>query len=107
MNAPGRILIVDDDPKMVRLLNNIFTFTGFKTLTCLSPDLAAGQVALEQPDLVILDIIFPGHIDGCEVCRQIREFSSVPIIMLTAKVRDADKLCGFDAGADDYVTKPL
>jgi DNA-binding response OmpR family regulator len=107
MNNPGRILIVDDEPKMVRLLSHVFTSTGFKVLTCANPMLAAGQVALEQPDLIILDIVFPGHINGYAVCRQIREFSSVPIIMLTAKVRDADKLSGFDAGADDYVTKPF
>jgi two-component system KDP operon response regulator KdpE len=107
MNNPGRIMIVDDEPKVVRLLCNIFTATGYKVLTCLSPEQAAGQVALEQPDLVILDIVFPGPLDGYEICRQIRAFSSVPIIMLTAKVRDADKLSGFDAGADDYVTKPF
>lgn len=107
MNNPGRILIVDDEPKLVRLLCNVFTSTGFKVLTCLSPEQAAGQVALEQPDLVILDIMFPGAMDGYGICREIRDFSSVPIIMLTAKARDADKLGGFDAGADDYVTKPF
>lgn len=106
-NNPGRILIVDDEPKMLRLLSNIFTSTGFKVVTCLNPILTAGLVAMEQPDLIMLDIVFPGHINGYDVCRQIREFSSVPIIMLTAKVRDADKLNGFDAGADDYVTKPF
>lgn len=107
MNNSGRILVVDDEPKMVRLLCNIFTATGFKVLTCSSPENAVGQVALEQPDLVILDIMFPDSMDGIEVCRKIREFSSIPIIMLTARVRDADKLTGFDAGADDYVTKPF
>ncbi|GAP13700.1 response regulators consisting of a CheY-like receiver domain and a winged-helix DNA-binding domain [Longilinea arvoryzae] len=107
MNNPGRILIVDDERKLVRLLCNVFTSTGFKVLTCLSPEQAAGQVALEQPDLIILDIMFPGSMDGYAICREIREFSSVPIIMLTAKVRDADKISGFDAGADDYVTKPF
>lgn len=107
MSNPGRILIVDDEPKVVRLLCNVFTATGFKVATCLSPEQAAGQVALEQPDVVILDIVFPGPLDGFEICRQIRGFSSVPIIMLTARVRDADKLSGFDAGADDYVTKPF
>ncbi len=107
MNSPSRILIVDDEPKMIRLLCNVFTATGFRVVPCLSAELAASQVALEQPDLVILDIMFPGATDGCEVCREIREFSNVPIIMLTAKVRDADKLNGFDAGADDYVTKPF
>lgn len=107
MNAPARILVVDDEPKMVRLLCNVFSATGFKVLTCLNPEGAIGQVALEQPDLVILDIVFPGALDGYEVSRKIREFSSVPIILLTARVRDADKLSGFDAGADDYVTKPF
>lgn len=107
MSDPGNILIVDDDPKVVRLLCNIFTSTGFKVLTCLTPERAAGQVALEQPDVVILDIVFPGTTDGYGVCRQIREFSTVPIIMLTARVRDTDKLSGFDSGADDYVTKPF
>jgi len=107
MSLTGRILIVDDEPKMIRLLCNVFTATGFKVFSCPSAELAAGQVALEQPDLVVLDIMFPGGMDGFEVCRKIREFSNVPIIMLTAKVRDADKLNGFDAGADDYVTKPF
>lgn len=107
MNEPGRILIVDDEPKLQRLLCSVLTATGFKALPCLNPELAAGQVALEQPDLVILDIMFPGAVDGYDVCRQIREFSAVPILMLTARVRDADKLSGFDAGTDDYVTKPF
>lgn len=107
MSTQAKILIVDDEPKMVRLLCNIFTATGFKVLTCLNAEAAIGQVALEQPDLIILDVVFPGPLDGCEVCRKIREFSSVPIILLTARVRDADKLSGFDAGADDYVTKPF
>ncbi|TLN01962.1 response regulator, partial [bacterium] len=79
MNTPARILVVDDEPKMVRLLCNVFSATGFKVLTCLNPEGAIGQVALEQPDLVILDIVFPGALDGYEVCRKIREFSSVPI----------------------------
>lgn len=107
MTGQEKILIVDDEPKVVRLLSTLFTATGFTVLTCHNPEMAAGQVALEQPDLVILDILFPGLTDGCKVCRQIREFSSIPIIMLTAKVRDGDKLAGFDAGADDYVTKPF
>ncbi|HWQ03816.1 MAG TPA: response regulator transcription factor [Longilinea sp.] len=107
MSVQAKILIVDDEPKMVRLLCNVFTATGFKVLTCLNPEAAVGQVALEQPDLIILDVVFPGAVDGYEVCRKIREFSSVPIILLTARVRDADKLSGFDAGADDYVTKPF
>lgn len=107
MNNPSRIMIVDDEPKMVRLLSNIFTTTGFKVISCSNPEMVPGMVALEEPDLVIMDIMFPGTVDGCKICQQIREYSSVPIIMLTAKVRDADKLDGFASGADDYVTKPF
>lgn len=103
----GRILVVDDEPKLVRMLRAAFTATGFDVLTSQNAEQAIELVALEQPDLVILDIMFPGPIDGFEVCRRIRAFSDLPIIMLTAKVRDTDKLRGFDAGADDYVIKPF
>ena len=65
------------------------------------------MVALEQPALILLDITLSGAIDGYVVARRIREFSNVPIIMLTAKVRELDKLHGFDVGADDYITKPF
>jgi DNA-binding response OmpR family regulator len=103
----GRILVVDDEPKLVRLLRTAFVATGYEVITSYSAEQAVEQVALEQPDLVILDIMFPGALDGFEACRRIHEFSDVPVIMLTAKVRDADKLHGFDAGADDYVIKPF
>jgi two-component system KDP operon response regulator KdpE len=65
------------------------------------------MVALEQPDLVLLDVRLPGDMDGYEICRRIREFSDVAVIMLTAKAQEKDVLCGFDAGADDYLTKPF
>jgi two-component system KDP operon response regulator KdpE len=102
-----RILVVDDEPKLVRLLRTAFSATGYEVIISYSAEQAIGQVALEQPDLVIMDIMFPGPIDGYEACHRIHEFSDVPIIMLTAKVRDADKLRGFDVGADDYVIKPF
>ncbi len=105
--SKGRILVVDDEPKLVRLLREVFTATGFEVVVSHSAENAIELVALEQPDVVILDIMFPGPVDGLEVCRRIRQFSEVPVLMLTAKVRDADKLHGFDAGADDYVTKPF
>ena len=105
--SKGRILVVDDEPKLVRLLREVFTATGFDVVVSHSAENAIELVALEQPDVVILDIMFPGPVDGLEVCRRIRQFSEVPVLMLTAKVRDADKLHGFDAGADDYVTKPF
>jgi DNA-binding response OmpR family regulator len=65
------------------------------------------MIAMEQPSLVLLDIMFPQGPDGFEICRHIRQFSGVPIIMLTAKAKENDKLRGFDMGADDYLTKPF
>jgi two-component system KDP operon response regulator KdpE len=103
----NRILVVDDEPKLVRMLRTAFTATGFEVLSAHNAEQAVEQVALEQPDLVVLDLMFPGAMDGFEACRRIREFSEVPIIMLTARVRDVDKLRGFNVGADDYVIKPF
>jgi two-component system KDP operon response regulator KdpE len=102
-----RILVVDDEPKLVRLVREVLTATGYAVLTTGSGDSAIKMVALEQPDLVLLDIILSGAVDGYEAARRIREFSDVPIIMLTAKARESDLLRGFDAGADDYLTKPF
>lgn len=106
MNTP-RILVVDDDPKMVRLLREALTATGFEVLAAMNGENAIALAALEQPDLVVLDIMLTGGMDGFEVCRRLREFSDVPVLMLTAKVRDADRLRGFDCGTDDYITKPF
>lgn len=105
--SPGRILVVDDEPKLVRLVREILTATGYEVLAACSGDQALEMVAMEQPDLVLLDILLLGQVDGYEVASRIREFSDVPIIMLTAKVREADILRGFDVGVDDYVTKPF
>lgn len=105
--AEARILIVDDEPKLVRLVSEVLTATGFSTLTAANGERAIELTAVEQPDLIILDIVLAGDLDGFEVTRRIREFSSVPIIMLTAKARESDLLRGFDVGADDYLTKPF
>jgi two-component system KDP operon response regulator KdpE len=102
-----RILIVDDEPKLVHLVREILQATGYDVLAASSGDQAIEMVALEQPDLVILDIILLGSLDGYETARRIREFSNVPIVMLTARVREAEKLKGFEVGVDDYVTKPF
>jgi two-component system KDP operon response regulator KdpE len=80
---------------------------GYQVIAATSGGPAIDMVALEQPDLVLLDILLPHDLDGYEVCRRIREFSPVPIIMLTAKAQETDMLSGFDAGADDYLTKPF
>jgi two-component system KDP operon response regulator KdpE len=103
----ARILIVDDEPKMVRLLREALTATGFEVLSASNGENAVAMTALEQPDLVVLDIMLSGGMDGYEVCRRLREFSDVPVLMLTAKVRDTDRLRGFDCGTDDYITKPF
>ena len=103
----GRILIVDDEPKLIHLLREILQATGYDVLAASSGNPALEMAAMEQPDLVILDLMLFGGMDGFEVARRIREFSDVPIIVLTAKINEADKLRGFDAGVDDYVTKPF
>lgn len=103
----GCILVVDDEPKLVRLVSEVLTATGFKVISTGKGVTAIKMAALEKPDLILLDIVLAGEMNGYEVARRVREFSDVPIIMLTAKVREVDLLSGFDAGADDYLTKPF
>jgi len=105
--AEAKILVVDDEPRLVRLVHEVLTPMGYEVLSTHEGEGAISLVALEQPDLVILDILLAGQIDGYEVARQVREFSDVPIIMLTAKARESDLLRGFETGADDYLTKPF
>jgi two-component system KDP operon response regulator KdpE len=102
-----RILIVDDEPKLIRLVREILTATNYEVIAANNGSHALEMTAVEQPDLILLDLILPGEMDGYEVARRIREFSDLPIIMLTAKVREADILRGFEMGADDYITKPF
>ncbi len=105
--AQTRILIVDDEPKLVRLVREVVTAVGYSAFSTGSGASAIELVALEQPDLVLLDIILSDAVDGYEVARRVREFSDVPIIMLTARARESDLLRGFEAGADDYLVKPF
>ena len=103
----ARILVVDDEPKLVRLVREVLTATSFSVLTTGKGETALEMVALEKPDLLLLDIVLAGAMDGYEVAHRVREFSDVPIIMLTARSRESDLLRGFEAGADDYLTKPF
>ncbi len=103
----ARILVVDDDPKLIRLVREILSATGYEVLTANRGDLAIEMVGLEQPDLLLLDIMLSSSLDGYEVVKRVHEFSDVPIIMLTAKVKESDMLRGFDVGVDDYITKPF
>jgi two-component system KDP operon response regulator KdpE len=105
--AEARILVVDDEPKLARLVTEVLSATGYSVLTAAEGEKAIELTAVEQPDLIVLDIMLAGELDGFEVARRIREFSSIPIIMLTAKARESDLLQGFDMGADDYLTKPF
>lgn len=102
-----KILVVDDEPRLVRLVTEILKAVGFQVIAAASGERALETVALEQPDLMLLDIVLSAGIDGYETCRRLREFSDLPVIMLTAKAQEADLLRGFEAGADDYLTKPF
>lgn len=104
---PAKILIIEDEPKVIHLVREILTAAGFVTCTANNGERGLEQAALEQPDLVILDILLPEQMDGYEVARRLREFTDVPIVMLTGKVRESDLLRGFEVGADDYITKPF
>jgi two-component system KDP operon response regulator KdpE len=102
-----KILVVEDAPRVMRLVTEVLGTMGYQIIAASSGQSAIEMATLEQPDLVLLDILLGQGPDGYEVCRRIREFSDVPVIMLTAKAQDADVLQGFDVGADDYLTKPF
>lgn len=102
-----RALVVDDEPKLVRLVREVLSSIGFEVLSTGSGESAIEMAAVEQPDLIVLDIVLRDNTDGYQVARRVREFSDVPILMLTAKSREPDLLKGFEAGADDYLTKPF
>ena len=104
--AGKRVLVVDDDVKTVELLKLYLNRDGYKVLTAYDGIEALRLARESYPDLIVLDLMLPG-IDGLEVCRTLRDESDVPIIMLTARTTDRDKLAGLDMGADDYVTKPF
>jgi two-component system KDP operon response regulator KdpE len=102
-----RILAVDDEPRLLRLVTSILKAAGFATMTATTGEEALERTATQSPDLILLDIMLPGPLDGIAICRRIREFSTVPIVMLTAKAAEADELEGLEAGADDYIRKPF
>ncbi len=101
-----RILVVDDDKKIVELVSLYLRRDGYGVLTAYDGREALDVARAKQPDLVVLDLMLP-ELDGRDVCRLLRSESRVPIIMLTARTTDDDKLHGLDLGADDYVTKPF
>jgi two-component system KDP operon response regulator KdpE len=100
------ILVVDDEPPILRLVRAKLKVDGYEVLTASRGEEALGILEDEVPDLVVLDVMMP-DMDGFETLRRIREHSQVPVVMLTARGSDADKLKGLQSGADDYVTKPF
>ena len=104
MNA--RILVVDDDPAIAEMIGIVLRAEGFDPHFASDGSAALDLFHSERPDLVLLDLMLPG-MPGIEVCSTIRSESGVPIIMLTAKGQEADKEAGFDAGAEDYFSKPF
>jgi DNA-binding response OmpR family regulator len=102
----SKILIVDDEPAIVELARLYLEKNGFETVTAADGIQALVKVKQEHPDLVVLDLMLP-ELDGWEVCRRLRAETSIPIIMLTARSEDVDKIVGLELGADDYITKPF
>lgn len=107
MNAPNRtVLVVDDEPTLVATLKYNLERDGYRVVTAGDGGAALTLARAEHPDLMILDLMLP-VMDGLEVCRIVRREMSLPILMLTAKTEEVDKVVGLELGADDYVTKPF
>jgi DNA-binding response OmpR family regulator len=100
------ILTADDDPQLLRLVTRNLQLEGYDVLAAIDGQQALAQIEQEMPDLVLLDVMMP-KMDGFTVCHRVREFSTVPIIIVTARGQDQDKVRGLDLGADDYLTKPF
>ena len=101
-----KILVVDDEAKIVKVLKAYLEQSGFQVVTAADGKVALDTFIREKPDFMILDLNLPG-MDGLDVCRTVRRQSNIPILMLTARVEEADKLIGLELGADDYVVKPF
>jgi DNA-binding response OmpR family regulator len=101
-----KILVVDDEPKIIQLTQDYLENAGFSVISAGDGERALAIIQVEKPDLVVLDLGLPG-MDGLDVCRSIRKTSNLPIIMLTARDEETDKLVGLELGADDYITKPF
>jgi DNA-binding response OmpR family regulator len=100
------ILAADDDPQLLRLVTRNLQLEGYNVLAASDGQQALTQIEQQMPDLVLLDVMMP-KMDGFTVCNRVREFSNVPIIIVTARGQDQDKVRGLDLGADDYLTKPF
>jgi len=107
--SKGKILVVDDEIYIVHILDFSLGMEGYEVVTALDGEAALEKVKVEKPDLIVLDIMMP-KLDGYEVCKTIKANAAtqnIPVILLSAKGRNADQKMGFDVGADDYITKPF
>ena len=102
----GKILIVEDEPKLARLLADYLKASGFEPFLLANGLEVVPWVREHRPDMVLLDLMLPGR-DGMDVCKELRTFSAVPVIMVTARVEEIDRLLGLELGADDYICKPF
>ncbi len=101
-----KILIIEDEPKVAELLDKYLRLAGFRTVRLDNGAEAVPLVRAEMPALVLLDLMLPGR-DGLEICKDIRAFSDMPVIMVTARIEEIDRLLGLELGADDYICKPF
>src|SRR5215212_9836274 len=101
-----KILLVDDEPEILEICRDYLNASSYDVVTARDGAQGLSAFRRERPDLIVLDLMMP-EMDGLEVCRAIRRESNVPIIMLTARVDETDKLIGLELGADDYITKPF
>ena len=101
-----KILVVEDEPKLAALLVDYLQASAFEAFTLVEGTSVVPWVRKQPVDLILLDIMLPGR-DGLEICREIRTFSQVPIIMITARVEEIDRILGLELGADDYICKPF
>jgi two-component system alkaline phosphatase synthesis response regulator PhoP len=100
------ILLIEDEPKITKLARDYLEQGGYRVLSATDGTIGLAMARREHPDMIVLDLMLPG-MDGLDVCRALRRESDVPIIMLTARVEEADRLIGLELGADDYITKPF
>lgn len=100
------IVVIDDEPKIVDICRDYLNASGYQVISASDGLHGLQLVRREKPDLVVLDLMMPG-MDGLEVCKQIRRETNIPIIMLTARIEESDKIMGLELGADDYITKPF
>src|SRR5581483_10721085 len=100
------VLVIEDDPPLQRFLRLTLSTHNFKVIEATTGEAGIRHAANDQPDLIILDLGLP-DVDGVEVTRRIREWSAIPIIVVSARGKDQDKVVALDAGADDYLTKPF